>query len=254
MITTYQALTMGQYQEIDRITRTGGDELEVQVAILSILTGKPEAELLRLPLPEYTALAGASPFLRSPIAEVPKVRKEYALGEWRLRPCQDYRKLTAGQYIDFQAFTKDTLDFCGLLSVLMVPEGRTYAEGYDPLEVRAAIADRLPMPDGMALIAFFFEAVRRINSGFPNLLRKRPAPGKGQGEAGADAGTNQPGPDTFENRWGWIENVCQAAEVQGLSWDELLVKPALEFLNTMAFLRDRREWQKAELEKWKKTH
>jgi hypothetical protein len=157
MITTYQALTMGQYQEIDRITRTGGDELEVQVAILSILTGKTEAELLRLPLPEYTAMAGASAFLRSPIAEVPKVRKEYALGEWRLRPCQDYRKLTAGQYIDFQAFTKDTLDFCGLLSVLMVPEGRTYAEGYDPLEVRAAIADRLPMPDGMALIAFFLK-------------------------------------------------------------------------------------------------
>lgn len=155
MITTYAALTMGQYQEIDRITRAGGDELEVQVAILSILTGKTEAELLRLPLPEYTELAGKSTFLRSPIAEVPKVRKEYTLGEWRLRPCQDYRKLTAGQYIDFQAFTKDTLDFCGLLSVLMVPQGRTYAEGYDPLEVRAAIADHLPMPDGMALIAFF---------------------------------------------------------------------------------------------------
>ena len=157
MITTYAALTMGQYQEIDRITRAGGDELEVQVAILSILTGKTEAELLRLPLPEYTDLAGKSTFLRSPIAEVPEVRKEYALGEWRLRPCQDYRKLTAGQYIDFQAFTKDTLDFCGLLSVLMVPQGRTYAEGYDPLEVRAAIADCLPMPDGMALIAFFLK-------------------------------------------------------------------------------------------------
>ena len=155
MITNYAALTMGQYQEIDRITRAGGDELEVQVAILSILTGKTEAELLRLPLPEYTDLAGKSTFLRSPIAEVPKVRKEYALEEWRLRPCQDYRKLTAGQYIDFQAFTKDTLDFCGLLSVLMVPQGRTYAEGYDPLEVRVTIADYLPMPDGMALIAFF---------------------------------------------------------------------------------------------------
>ena len=157
MITTYEALSMGKYQEIDRITRAGGDELEVQVAILSILTGKPEAELLRLPLPEYTDLAGKSTFLRSPIAEVPKVRKEYALGEWRLRPCQDYRKLTAGQYIDFQAFTKDTLDFCGLLSVLMVPDGKTYGEGYDPLEVRTAIADHLPMPDGMALIAFFLK-------------------------------------------------------------------------------------------------
>lgn len=157
MIDNYEALTMGQYQEIDRITRAGGDDLDMQVAILSVLTGKTEAELLRLPLPEYTALAGASAFLRSPIAEVPKVRKEYALGEWRLRPCTDYRRLTTGQYIDFQGFTRDTLDFCGLLSVLMVPAGKTYAEGYDPLEVRTAIADHLPMPDGMALIAFFLK-------------------------------------------------------------------------------------------------
>ena len=81
MITTYEALSMGQYQEIDRITRTGGDELEVQVAILSILTGKPEAELLRLPLQEYTDLAGQSNFLRKPLEKVPKTRKEYALGE-----------------------------------------------------------------------------------------------------------------------------------------------------------------------------
>lgn len=157
MITTYEALSMGQYQEIDRITRAGGDELEVQVAILSILTGKTEAELLRLPLAEYTALAGQSAFLRQPLEKVPKTRKEYALGDWRLHPCTDYRRLTTGQYIDFQGFTRDTLDFCGLLSVLMVPDGKTYGEGYDPLEVRATIADRLPMPDGMALIAFFLK-------------------------------------------------------------------------------------------------
>lgn len=146
---------MGQYQEIDRITRTGGDELEVQVAILSILTGKPEAELLRLPLPEYTDLAGQSTFLRRPLDTIPEVKKVYQVDGWKLRPCGDYRKLTAGQYIDFQAFTKDTLDFCGLLSVLMVPEGRTYGDGYDTAEVRSAIAGHLPMPDGMALIAFF---------------------------------------------------------------------------------------------------
>ena len=85
-------------------------------------------------------------------------------------------------------------------------------------------------------------------------LRKRPAPGEGQGNKGQDTIENRRGPDTFESRWGWIENVSQVAEVQGLTWDQVLGKPALEFLNTMAFLRDRREWEKAELDKWKKTH
>lgn len=155
MITTYEALTMGQYQDIDRITRGEGDELDKQVAVLSILTGKDEGELLRLPLAEYTDIAARSAFLRRPIEHTPAVRDTYRLGAWVLRPVKDYRRLTAGQYIDFQAFTRDTLDYCGLLSVLMVPEGRTYGDGYDPLEVRDVIAGTLPMPDGMALIAFF---------------------------------------------------------------------------------------------------
>ena len=156
MITTYEALTMGQYQEIDRITRDPArEELETQVGILAILTGKTEPELLRLPLAEYTTLAGQSAFLREPLAQVPKVRREYECGPFKLRPAKDYTRLTTGQYIDFQGFTKNELDFCGLLSVLMVPAGKTYGEGYDPLEVREAIRDHLPMPDGMALIAFF---------------------------------------------------------------------------------------------------
>lgn len=155
MITTYEALSIGQYQEIDRITRAGLDELETQVAVLSILTGKSEAQLLRLPLAEYTETAGKAAFLRKPLETVPAVRKEYRVGEFTLRPCQDYRKLTAGQYIDFQTFTRGELDFCGLLSVLLVPAGCKYGEGYDTAEVRNAIAGSLPMPDGMALIAFF---------------------------------------------------------------------------------------------------
>lgn len=148
---------MGKYQEIDRISRAGGDELEMQVAILSIITGKTEAELLRLPIAKYTEIAGKSEFLRRPLDTIPDVKARYKVGKWKLVPCRDYRKLTAGQYIDFQAFTKDALDFCGLLSVLLVPAGMKYADGYDPADVRTAIAEGLSMPDGMALIAFFLK-------------------------------------------------------------------------------------------------
>lgn len=165
MITNYEGLSLGQYQEIDKIvTDPGLDELAQQVAVLAILSGKSEEELMRMPLPEYTALAASSAFLRSPIAEVPKVRKEYQVGGFRVRPAKDYTKLTTGQYIDFQGFTKGKLDFCGLLSVLLVPVGKVYGEGYDPAEVREAIRGGLPMPDGMALLAFFLRQ-------YANLIR-----------------------------------------------------------------------------------
>ena len=156
MITDYNGLTLGQYQAIDKVINdTSRDELEQQVGILAILAGTTEAELLRLPLADYATLAGQSAFLREPLAKVPKVAKQYQVGSYTLQPCKDYTKLTAGQYIDFQAFTRDKLDYCGLLSVLLVPKGKAYGDGYDTAEVRQAIADHLPMPDGMALIAFF---------------------------------------------------------------------------------------------------
>lgn len=40
----------------------------------------------------------------------------------------------------------------------------------------------------------------------------------------------------------------------GCSWDEGLEKVALEFLNVLAYIKDRTEWEAAEQEKWKKTH
>ena len=165
MVLNYNELTLGQYQEIDKIINdTSRDELEQQVGILAVLSGLTEAALLRLPLEEYTTYAICAEFLRKPLAEVPAVQKEYQVGGFTLRPCKDYTKLTAGQYIDFQSFTGDKLDYCGLLSVLLVPKGKTYADGYDTAEVRQAIADHLPMPQGMALIAFFLRQ-------YANLIR-----------------------------------------------------------------------------------
>lgn len=157
-ILDYKELPIGKYQEIDKIVNdTSTDELEKQVAVISVLCDKTEEELLRLPLPEYTTHAACTEFLRNPLGEVPAVKKEYKVGDFTLLPCKDYTKLTAGQYIDFQSFTKAGVDYCGLLSVLLVPKGCRYGEGYDVADVRQAVADNLMMPDGMALIAFFLK-------------------------------------------------------------------------------------------------
>lgn len=40
----------------------------------------------------------------------------------------------------------------------------------------------------------------------------------------------------------------------GVSWDAVFGKPAVEFLNVMAYLQDKGEWEKEELERWKRTH
>ena len=44
------------------------------------------------------------------------------------------------------------------------------------------------------------------------------------------------------------------AETLRCSWDAVWEKPALEFLNTLAYRKDKTEWEKEALERWKKTH
>lgn len=45
-----------------------------------------------------------------------------------------------------------------------------------------------------------------------------------------------------------------AAETQRTSWDAVWDKPALEFLNTLAYRRDLDAKRKEDIERFKKTH
>lgn len=38
------------------------------------------------------------------------------------------------------------------------------------------------------------------------------------------------------------------------SWDEVWSMPAVEFLNVLAYRKDKTEWEKESLDRWKRTH
>ena len=64
--------------------------------------------------------------------------------------------METGQYIDFQTYAPD-LDKClvEFLSVILVPKGHRYNEGYDILEVQKAIREEMSVSDGVSLAGFF---------------------------------------------------------------------------------------------------
>ena len=156
MITSYDELKLGDYLKILAIDRDEGlDDIGRQVGILSILTGLPEDELLHYPLADYSALARGADFLREDTEETGEVRDEYEVGGFILCPVRDFRNLETGQYIDFKAYAEDIEGhYPELLSVLLVPKGHRYNEGYDVLEVQSAVND-LPMADALAVAGFF---------------------------------------------------------------------------------------------------
>lgn len=165
MITNYNDLPLGAYLDIVDInndeTREANDK---NLAILSILTGQSEDDLLNLLIGEFSLLMQKAAFLSEPLPRKEKPEKSYHLGTFTLDVMADVAKMTAGQYIDFQTFAASN-DIAGMLSTILVPHGHTYGDGYDPADVRAAILAQLPIVDANALAAFFLKRCELLIKG-----------------------------------------------------------------------------------------
>lgn len=157
IIDNYGSLPLGRYLDILEVNRDESlDNLDRQVKILSILSDIPEEEILHLPIHEYKEMVGKSLFLEQPDTKPGRVAKEYALGGMRLIPVTDYRKIETCQYVDFQTFAPEMeTKMVELISVLLVPKGHRYNEGYDILDVQEAIRKDMSVADAVTLCAFF---------------------------------------------------------------------------------------------------
>lgn len=157
IIDNYNNLPIGLYQEITMVSRDDSlEEIDKQVQIIAILTGATEDEILHLPIHEYKDLVVKSQFLDPDNIKYHPVAKKYRLGGYELIPVTDYRKLETCQYIDFQTFASDLDKYLvEFLSVILVPKGHRYNDGYDILDVQKAIREEMSICDGVSLSAFF---------------------------------------------------------------------------------------------------
>lgn len=159
MIDNYNNLPIGMYLKIRKALDGAGDDIDKQVKVVAFLSGKTEDEVLHLPITEYSALARKADFLAGEAIGTP-VKKEYEAAGWKLIPTSDYRKMETGQYIDFQTYVGDLDTYLvEFLSVMLIPKGKRYNEGYDIVDVQAAIRDHMTMGDAVPLLAFFFRSL-----------------------------------------------------------------------------------------------
>lgn len=183
---TYDTLPIGKYCEIVALAADDTlDEVTQQAEILAVLYDTTADEILNLPITEYARRAAESDFLRQDFPDFSKrkIASVYKVGGFELVPVRDPLKMTAAQYIDFQSFAK--MDAKGvskiveLLSCLMVPQGRRYAEGYDVAKVQDALRDGMPTLDALALSAFFLSRCRKyIADTLTSFARKMKRKGK----------------------------------------------------------------------------
>lgn len=161
IIDNYRDLPYGKYEEIVRLCETEMTDVDRKVAVIAVLSGLTEDEVLRLPLATFTRYAAASKFLEELCPEnlIPATRRTYNVGGFVLVPVTDIRKITAAQYIDFQTFAEDREHRAvEMLSCFLVPRGCDYNDGYDVLDVHKALRAELSVAEVLALLAFFFKS------------------------------------------------------------------------------------------------
>lgn len=162
MIRSYKELTIDKYLQIRQLIDSNEEDINKQVILLSILTDLDEEEILNLKLDEYKQLNQQTDFL----LEQPKPNKiatTYKLGNYILEPMVDMRDVTTSQYIDFQTFIKDQDKYLvELLSIILIPKGKKYAQDYDIYDVQGTIKNNLNIEDALGLTAFFLTLLNSL--------------------------------------------------------------------------------------------
>lgn len=150
----YDSLTVSDAEGIDRIRKSDGDDVDKLAAILSLLSDTPESAIRKMDVADFTEACRGLSFLTEEMK--PQLGAKWAIDGRRYAVCYDIAHVTLAQYQDFT-----TLMGSGspdrtyrLLAVFIVPEGHTYADGYDIGQV-VEDAKRFPARRAAGLSAFF---------------------------------------------------------------------------------------------------
>lgn len=159
IIESYDRLPIGLYLQLCDAEQRLTEDLDLAVNRIAILTGLTEREVLNLDLHTFQSLSQKTRFLEKD-APIEKIKDCYVVGCYNLIPCKDVRKMTTGQYIDFQTYSKDAGNhIVDLLSCFLIPKGYKYNDGYDIEEVKTMIREDLPVTSVNALSGFFLHSL-----------------------------------------------------------------------------------------------
>jgi len=160
MITSYKEMTLQMYEHLSKIAESDTDDIEKQIQMVSVLTGKTTKEVEDLPISVYHDLAKKTVFLmREPAIEQIK-SNTVKINERVYVITNDVTKITTAQYIDFQEYMKQGKNLANVLSTLLVPKGEKYGDA-DFLEVKKDI-ERLPICTALGLYAFFLQRFAKL--------------------------------------------------------------------------------------------
>lgn len=172
---SWEQLTVGQYEELLRIVAEHPDDSAKY--IVEYLYDVPNAD--HLPLAEYGCyVTGLRKFVGNPISKSRLTPSAvYHLHGREYRVDITPTAFTVAQYTDLTNYLERKGSLTDLLTVVLIPDGHQYGDGYDMQRVRDDISD-LPLEAGLAVIGFFARWSRASIKTFLRSLTSKTMKGK----------------------------------------------------------------------------
>lgn len=149
---SWEKLTVSQYERVVEIVSEHPDDCARY--LVEYLYDVDDAE--QLPLHEYSLyVAGLRSFIDKPVLQSKLTPSAaYTINGREYRVDISPTSFTVAQYMDLTNYVKEKARLTDLVSVVLVPDGKMYNEGYDMALAKRDIGD-LPVVVAFAVIGFF---------------------------------------------------------------------------------------------------
>jgi len=130
----FNELTVAEYQELYNINRSDTEEIDKAIQSVAVLTGLASWQVEDLALEDFNKVSREIAVIFSAQVVTAKLRRTFLINGKRFRVIYNPRKLSAGQYIDFQTFLSagNTIEnLHKLIACIIVPYKRFGKGRYD---------------------------------------------------------------------------------------------------------------------------
>lgn len=159
MIDNYNDLTLEKFYELKDVDTSEG-EVSTIVQAISVLSDMDENEILKLPLAKFNEMSKKLEFLHTTPTLLKKMPDKVVINNKKYTVLKDATKMTAGQYIDYKSYAKDFDSLYKnlplILTTVIIPEGKTYGDGYDTVELAEELKKHISITLAMSISNFFF--------------------------------------------------------------------------------------------------
>lgn len=159
----WEDITINDYKEIVNITQKELDsDLEKSISILAILCECTEDDLYSMNANKLYKLLSEIEWVKQPYKFNHNWNnKHITINGIKYDVVVDINKFTVAQYADLQIYwdKRDDIDYMAkLLTLFIIPNGKTYNNGYDIVQLANIIEDNVSINDFNSICFFFLKS------------------------------------------------------------------------------------------------